>query len=156
MLILSARPRPAARHSTVLHGLLQKQGREKPPLLLGGGLGGREAPSALPCQPCCRPRASSGTGEVCVFEDDRPPYRVVHKAGSTADTGQEEVTEGGQGLRSLPPTPAPESNSDHLEQDFFFSFFFFPQEKERNSDDPAAQACSAASRPASVAGAEQQ
>lgn len=55
---------------------------------------------------------------------------LVQKAGSTAETGQEEVTEEGQGLRSLPPTPAPESNSDHLEQDFFFFFFFFPKRKK--------------------------
>lgn len=80
---------------------------------------------------------------------------LVQKAGSTAETGQEEVTEEGQGLRSLPPPPPLNPTVIIWNRTFFF-LFFFPQEKERNSDDPAAQACSAASRPASDAGAEQQ
>lgn len=61
--------------------------------------------------------ASSGTREVRVLQKDLPQRQ---KAGPTAETGQEGLAE--EGRVSAPCSPHPESNSDHLQQDFFFFF----------------------------------
>lgn len=112
MFILSARSRPTACHSEVLYRLLQKTGQREATTAVGGGQGAGRQPLLLDAG---LPRDPGG-------------LRVRWRSASAADTGQ--------GLHSLPPTPTPESNSDHLEQDFFF---FFERKKERVTD-PAAQA----------------